>query len=227
MQTVLNFKKTEVPAVEAFLKQYDPLPLAQYQKYRANVGVCVVTLFESGKLLIQGDNCEAVSRRILESVSIKDETIVGIDETGRGENFGPLVVCAVKGKSSKLREVRDSKKTGNITAAKKKVDLNADQTVCLEYPSQTIDDLRQSGVNMNQIEAKAIDLLVDFFRRSGFDGKIVIDGNPLPVESKNIFFIPKADDSEPCVAAASVVARFVRDASKDKAIRKTWAKRKE
>ncbi|MBS3062032.1 MAG: DUF3378 domain-containing protein [Candidatus Diapherotrites archaeon] len=225
MPSVLNFKKTEIPAVMAFLRQYDELSADKYQKYRTKVGACSVILFDSGKLLIQGDNANAVSKRILEMVKIPDEQIVGVDETGRGEDFGPFVICGVLGLRSKLREVRDSKKTANIAQKKVLVEKNADQIACIEYSAKTIDELRSAGTNMNQIQAKAVDFLVDFFRRSGFLGKIVIDGNPIAVESKNVFFIPKADDSEPAVAAASIVAKFIRDASKDNDKRASWKKK--
>lgn len=222
---VLNFKKTELRAVLAFLSEFEPLAADQYQLYRTKMGLCTVILYESGKLLVQGDNADAVSKRILERVQVPDELVLGIDETGRGEDFGPLVVAAVLGKSSKLRAVRDSKKTSDIAAKKKVVEENAEQVVALEYSAHSIDELRTAGTNLNQIEGKAIDFLVDFFRRTGFSGRVVVDGSRLPVESKGVEFVPKADDSEPSVAAASIVARALRDVSKDKEKRVTWKKR--
>ncbi|MDO8624907.1 MAG: DUF3378 domain-containing protein [Candidatus Diapherotrites archaeon] len=225
MQVVLNFKKSEIPAVMAFLGEFEPLAADQYQLYRTKMGLCSVILFESGKLLVQGDNARAVSKRILEKAELPDERVLGIDETGRGEDFGPLVVAAVLGSNSKLREVRDSKKTSDITAKRKIVEQNAEQIVALEYSAATIDELRNTGTNLNRIEGKAIDLLVDFFRQSGFSGRVVVDGSALPVASNGIEFAPKADDSEPAVAAASIIARAVREGSKDKETRKSWKKK--
>ncbi len=227
MQSVLNFKKSELDSLVQFMQQFEELPLQQYQKFAVKMGDSSVVLFESGKLLIQGKNAERVKEKILKEVLLPDELVLGIDETGRGEDFGPLVVAAVLGKSSKLREVRDSKKTAKIVEKKQVVEKNAEQIVALEYSTQTIDELRTAGTNLNQIEAKAIDFLVDYFRRQGFLGKVVIDGSPLPAESKNIVFLPRADDTEPAVAAASIVAKFIRDSSKDKEKRKTWKKQED
>lgn len=222
MPSVLNFRKSELPLVESSLRQYDELPAQKYQRRVVRISDCTATLFESGKLVISGKNEERVSKRILENIRIPDELVVGIDETGRGENFGPLVVCGILGWNSRLREVRDSKKTADIAAKKKIVQQNANQAIALEFDAKTIDQLRRSGMNLNQIEAKAIDWICDFFRGQEFKGKIVVDGNSLPAKTNGIVFLPKADDSEPTVAAASIVAKFIRDSSFDRTKRETW-----
>jgi ribonuclease HIII len=70
----------------------------------------VATLYESGKLVVQGDDPELFVARYtdLESPSESParessvpsfdlrEPLVGCDETGKGDYFGPLVVCAVR-----------------------------------------------------------------------------------------------------------------------------------
>lgn len=86
----------------------------------------VVTHYTSGKLVIQGANPEAfVLAYIDPSASVAlapsratptttDETVVGSDESGKGDYFGPLVVAAVRLEPGLARalaggEVRDCK----------------------------------------------------------------------------------------------------------------------
>jgi len=92
----------------------------------------VATLYDSGKLVVQGENPSLFAERFLgrlpddapasdPQASEEDRTTVGSDECGKGDYFGPLVVAAVRlepGDSRKLRDsgVRDSKTMSDETA---------------------------------------------------------------------------------------------------------------
>lgn len=223
MQAVLNFKKEELPQLKGFLKRFSQKPMHAFEESRCQIQQSSVTLFQSGKLVIQGRDAESVKQVVLGSVQSGNELVLGIDETGRGEGFGDFCIAAVLGKTRDLRELRDSKKVSNPLAKKKIVEDHALASVVLSFSAATIDALRTKGQNLNQIEAEAIDWLVRFFLNAGFKPeKIVVDGNPLPVENKGIVFLPKADDLEPVVGAASILAKSAREESDSQEKRKTW-----
>ncbi len=223
MQAVLNFKKEELPQLKGFLKRFAQKPTHAFEESRCTIQNSAVTLFQSGKLVIQGTDAETVKQQVLDSVPSGNELVLGIDETGRGEGFGDFCIAAVLGRTRDLRELRDSKKVSNVPAKKKLVEENALASAVLSYSAATIDSLRLKGQNLNQIEAEAIDWMIRFFLQAGFKPeKIVVDGNPLPIESKNVVFLPKADDLEPVVGAASILAKASREESGNKEKRKTW-----
>ncbi|MFH0955138.1 MAG: hypothetical protein V1777_03470 [Candidatus Micrarchaeota archaeon] len=225
MHDVLSFTKSEIPAIKAFLGRFDEqLPPNQYELVRCKVSGNTLILFESGKLVIQGKNTEPLKERILKELSkTTEEIILGIDETGRGENTGDFCIAGVLGKTGDLREVRDSKKTANINEKKKIVEQKALNAVVLCYSAETIDALRNEGVNLNQIEGQAIDWISDFFEQNfPKPQKIIVDGGYLPVQNKKIEFLPRADDLEPVVSAASILARAARLEGDTKTLRKTW-----
>lgn len=92
----------------------------------------VATLYESGKLVVQGEDPSLFAERFLgrlpddapvspPDASGEDRPTIGSDECGKGDYFGPLVVAAVRlgpGDSRKLRDsgVRDSKTMSDETA---------------------------------------------------------------------------------------------------------------
>src|SRR5262245_17969801 len=68
----------------------------------------VATLYRSGKLVVQGSEVELFAERYLPKVAVKkdgaeagpiqvgERTLIGSDEAGKGDYFGPLVVVAVR-----------------------------------------------------------------------------------------------------------------------------------
>ena len=64
--------------------------------------------------------------------------------------------------------------------------------------------------------------MASFFRSIYPPARIIVDGNPMKTKSKGIEFIPKADDKEAVVGAASLVAKSTRNSSSDKKTRKSW-----
>jgi ribonuclease HII len=227
MQASLNFSESEKKAIIAFLKKFPSLELKTgHEEAKAEIDGCVVTLYKSGKLLVQGKNSEKAKEKILAEFKGTSELVLGIDETGRGENFGPLVIAGVLGETARLREFRDSKKTSNIREKALLVEKNILGKKLVEISAAEIDALRASGKNLNQIEAWAMNEIISYFEKKFSGFKIVIDGSPLKgIESKKAVFLPKADDKVVQVCAASILAKNVRDKSSDKGERKTWKKR--
>lgn len=224
MQCVLNFSGGENKALKLFLEKFEQLKPGAHEEMRCRSGKSTLTLYSSGKLLVQGPDCERIKLEILESVDLGSELVVGVDETGRGEGFGPFVIAAVLATPKKMRELRDSKKTRDL---KKKLGIvkgNAEAIVVASVSSKELSELHEKGISLNEIEARVINAIHGFFRKQGIKALFVVDGLPLKGCAEEIVFQVKGDDLNPVVGAASIVAKSARDSSKDRGKRKDWGK---
>lgn len=222
-QKVLNFGKADVKGLRNILSAMEELPVtADSMEMRAKTPGAAVTLYKSGKIVVQGINPEIVAERILREMGKKPEILLGIDETGRGELTGPMVVAAVLGDSNKLRELRDSKKTSKINEKEKIVTKNSLSQVVVALNAEMIDILRSNGKTLNEIEAVIVDKISEMFSGLELDVKVKVDGSALATKNKKIEFIVKGDDAEPVIGAASVLAKNYRNNSFDSKERKTW-----
>ena len=222
MQYMLNFSKEEKNEILKFLQTFPKEETkTSFEEFRCKIGKSTVTLYTSGKLLLQGDDCEKARDLVLENVEVENELVLGIDETGRGEDFGPFVIVAVLARPNAMRELRDSKKVKNLDEKAKLVEKNAEGIGVFSVSSEELVEFREKGMNLNAIEAKAINELCDFFKNTG-KVKIIVDGSPLKGCKERIEFLVKGDDLNPVVGAASIVAKSVRDASEDRGKRKGW-----
>ena len=89
--------------------------------------------------------------------------------------------------------------------------------------AKELDELRAKGINLNQIEVKAINAFADFFWASDKKIKIIVDGSPLKGSRQGIQFIVKGDDKNSVIGAASVVAKSEREKS-GREQRQSWGK---
>ncbi|MBI4044247.1 MAG: hypothetical protein HY392_00895 [Candidatus Diapherotrites archaeon] len=226
MTVVLNFQKKDIPALEKALgglEGFKVNSMHEHARFRDKKNVVVV--YTSGKTVIQGSEPEKTKAWLLEKMGLTEELALGFDEVGRGEGFGPMVIAGVFGDTNKLREVRDSKKTANVSDKFWIVSRNALSFGVFSFNAEMIDRLRKKGFTINEIEEKAIDKTIELFSELGENPRTVVDGNQLKLKSKNIEFVVAADDLEPVVGSASIVAGFMREKSGDAAERKTWKKK--
>lgn len=133
--------------------------------------------------------------------------IAGFDEVGRGAWAGPLLVVGVVIKSDSLTDLRDSKSY----TAKQRESLRA--IVCRNVLS----------VGLSWVSAEEIDTigLANSLKRGFKDAAatlephadtIIVDGNVDYVGSPISTALIKGDESVPAVAAASIIAKQLRDA---------------
>ncbi len=222
MQETLNFGEKEKQKVAKILEAFEQGETTNYfEEKRAKKNGCTITLYQSGKLSIQGKEAASVKEFILEKLNLKPELVIGIDETGRGEITGPMVVAGVLADTNAVREVRDSKKTRDIAKKEKIVSEKMLGSVIVTMNAELIDYARNTGKNLNEIEASLIEAISGALSIFG-EAKVKVDGAPLKTRDKKIEFIPKGDDLEPVIGAASIIAKHARNNSSDKKERKTW-----
>ncbi len=221
----LNLRPEEVEKFSGILNEFEQLEFKEeFIVKRCTAHSCTITLYKSGKLLIQGEASEAVANLLMGHFG-EEQVAIGIDETGRGENFGPLVVAGVLGDRNKFRHIRDSKKTKDVASLASDVKRDAVKISTVVVGSKAIDELRGVGIKMDEIQCRAMRRIIDDLREK-MDVQALIDGLPMRVQRPNIHFIVKGDDKDPLISAASVVAKATRDASSDHAKRQSWKSKK-
>jgi len=227
LAVALNFSKREKKEILELLKSFPKKKTkTEFEQYRCEIDEDTVTLYTSGKLVIQGKNAEKTKNMILSNLNLTEEVILGFDETGRGEHSGPFVVSCVLGDTKELLELRDSKKTSNISKKQDLVTKNALAISDISINAQYLDLLRKRGFTINKIESSFIDHMINFFKEFEDKLNVKIDGARFPLKYKKAKFIVKGDDKEPVIGAASVNAKKIRQESQDKGKRETWKTKK-
>jgi ribonuclease HII len=222
MQKVLNFNLKQKKEIKEIMNEFKETKTKNpFEEKRIKINDSVVTLYSTGKLVIQGKDCEKTTKKILQKIKPQKECFIGIDETGRGETNGPFVISAVLGNNNELIEIRDSKKTRNLKQKNDLITKNSKCQIIFSLNAEYIDELRNKKETMNSIEEKAINSIIDFFDSLKEKSKILIDGKEMKGIKKGEFII-KGDDSIPVIGAASILAKNYRENSKDKKKRKSW-----
>lgn len=132
--------------------------------------------------------------------------IIGIDEAGRGPIAGPLVVAAVRFKNGyEHDEIYDSKKLTHKKrkALFKKIINDADEYYIKIVNIETID-------NLNIYRATQL-ANVDLVNKFKFVDAVLTDAMPLNINHLEVKPIIKGDQKSVSIAAASILAKVVRD----------------
>ena len=194
-----------------------------------------VTMYRSGKLVIQGKETKDFVQFILEPEVLREVRLgyedildgyqgdrIGVDESGKGDFFGPLVVAGVyvtkeSEKILKDSEVRDSKKisTSRILEMRKIIRKDCRYSVVAIGPER-YNQLYSSMENMNRILAWGHARVIENILSRVNCKKAVLDKfgrkdlvlGALMKKGRSIEVIQKVRGEEDlAVAAASVLAR--------------------
>ncbi len=208
---------------------------ADYAVWRAQNGKLTVTLYKSGKILIQGENAEEFAGNCLNGTishgktkppastpAPKHESWIGTDESGKGDYFGPLVIAGVmanKDNLAKLAEigVQDSKKLTDALIEKMAPKIKAVSVfaVIVINPAKYNDLYKKIG-NLNNLlawgHARAIENILEKqpcqHALSDKFGNESLIKNALLKHGKKIDLEQRTKaESDPAVAAASILAR--------------------
>jgi len=219
-----NYRPTEVP----------------YTRIAAKTEDCNINLYTSGKLLVQGKGAREFVEFILEpmvllSVSVGYEDVVapeisqahmGVDESGKGDFFGPMVIAAAYidetliGAMRKL-DVKDSK---NITSDKKAMFIGGElrkllgrRFAIVAIGPAAYNRLYSKMRSVNRVlawgHARAIENLLETVPNcpkaisDQFGSKEIVQ-RALMQKGRGIELIQRHKaESDPAVAAASILAR--------------------
>ena len=148
----------------------------------------------------------------------------GIDEAGRGPVLGPLVVAGVAGDPAELKALgcRDSKTLSPAKRERLARLIRADAFVTVRVLEAADLDVARDGTSLNTVEARmfrdvAAELAEAGARSIVVDaadvdarrfGRAVGEGLAVRVDARH-----HADEEDPVVGAASIVAKVTRDAA--------------
>jgi ribonuclease HIII len=213
----------------------DPPP--QYTRWQAAGPGISVTFYESGKLLWQGKHAEDFAITYLDEVDDVftqtnvaaedrvDEPIIGVDESGKGDYFGPLVVAAFLCKPEDVPvlatlRARDSKTVGDreaIDMARTLLDAYPTRIGVVAIGPERYNEMHgEFGRNLNRLLAWGHATAVAEVLAKEACGRVLSDkfGNERLIadalKRKNISVKLEQRvraESHPAVAAASILAR--------------------
>jgi ribonuclease HIII len=192
------------------------------------------TLYSSGKLTVQGKEMEDfihfyLEPEILQSVafsypenSVSMTARIGIDESGKGDFFGPLCIAGVQADEAMIKElltlgVRDSKKIadGPIRRLSAKIKQVCPHAIVFLSP-QKYNELYRSFHNLNQLLAWGhATAIAELVAKTGCT-EVVIDQfasehvviNALKRKMIKVSLTQRhRAEADPVVAAASILAR--------------------
>jgi len=181
----------------------------------------VVSAYRSGKVVVQGAAAEELFGHMAPPAAKLSGAVVGSDESGKGDYFGPLTVAAVvvkPGQERMLRDagVRDSKEMSDGSVLRAAVAVrqlpHAVRVMMPEEYNARHDAERNVALFLATLHAEVIAealrqapakrVVIDQFTFAGrLEEALKGAGVVLPVEIR-----PRAEDN-PAVAAASVLAR--------------------
>ncbi|MGA9230511.1 MAG: ribonuclease HIII [Exiguobacterium oxidotolerans] len=213
-----------------------------YARFAARTKTCVVTIYNSGKVMFQGTEAEAISARygapLLKKApstasgllprDFSTWSVIGSDEVGKGDFFGPLVVVAAYVDAQQIElvqelGVRDSKNVSDIEIRKIARDLHA--VIPYEFRILHNPDYNRMQRTMTQgkmtallhnsalggllekLEATPKAILIDqFAEKATYYKHLSSEVNQV---KENVYFSTKAEGLHVAVAAASILARAI------------------
>lgn len=219
-------------------KKRDKTP--PYAIFQADEADTIITLYESGKVMFQGVTADVDANmwREIDGQSLQNKennsnnyyyaNVVGSDEVGTGDYFGPIVVTATYVRKEDLAYleslgIRDSKKMDDEKILKVAKEI----VKKIKYRSILIDNKEYNAThskeqNMNKIKAilhnKVLYQLIKE-EKPTYD-YIIVDEfakenryydylKGIPNVQRNITFLTKAEDKNLAVACASIISRYL------------------
>jgi ribonuclease HIII len=246
---VKKMTNTEIAAMKKKLSHSIQDKTPQGAIFTAKLTECTVTAYSSGKVLFQGKRAEETSKEFSGQVAPAKEkskttktphlfappknaaelSMIGSDEVGTGDYFGPMTVAAAFVSAQQLELVRelgvkDSKHLNDkqiIQIAKELIHTVPYSLLVL--PNEKYNELQQKGMTQGKIKAilhnralqnvkakiegETIDgILVDQFCEPGvYFNYLTKEKNLL---KEGLYFATKGESIHLAVAAASILARY-------------------
>jgi ribonuclease HIII len=213
MTKVIDIQRAENLKTELLKNDYTEFKQNnQYVLWSMKKDHIIATYYTSKKLYVNGNPEE-----ILKLLNEKYESAIGADESGKGDYFGPLVVCAAfipKDKYDKFytMNIRDSKTISDNIIEKIFNTQSFEYEIKIIKPKEYNNEMKKIK-NLNTLLTETyLNVITKLKRRTNPD-KIVIDAyqNPRVIKNKfpyEINAFTKAEEKELSVALASIIARY-------------------
>lgn len=223
----IKMSPQQIQALEERLAGSERRKAPPYASYQYRLTDCVITAYESGKVVFQGEGADLYAAPYLrQQKSAGSFPQAGSDEVGTGDYFGPVVVCAALVTAADLPllqrlGVTDSKLLSDeaIRACAPKL------SAALKYSVLILDNDTYNRVhednNMVAIKCKLHNQAYVHLQRKAhkLPDAVIIDQfvqeksyyrylRDQPQVIRGIHFETKAESRYPAVAAASVIARY-------------------
>lgn len=223
----IKMSPQQIQALEERLAGSERRKAPPYASYQYRLTDCVITAYESGKVVFQGEGADLYAAPYLQQQkSAGSFPQAGSDEVGTGDYFGPVVVCAALVTAADLPllqrlGVTDSKLLSDeaIRACAPKL------SAALKYSVLILDNDTYNRVhednNMVAIKCKLHNQAYVHLQRKAhkLPDAVIIDQfvqeksyyrylRDQPQVIRGIHFETKAESRYPAVAAASVIARY-------------------
>lgn len=229
MSVSLKFDISKEPALKQKLKNSGfVFQDAQHAFWRAQNNGLTITLYNSGKILVQGNGAESFAEDLLGSktsvnkASQKYSSWIGTDESGKGDYFGPLVIAGVLVEEENIKKlsqfnIQDSKKLNDSTIERVAAQIKANSvfSVVVINPAK-YNELYTKFKNLNSLlawgHARAIENILEkkpcenalsdkFGNESLIKNALLKKGRAINLEQR------VRAESDIAVAAASILAR--------------------
>jgi len=134
-------------------------------------------------------------------------SVAGVDEVGRGPLAGPVVTAAVIFPAGYVNtDIKDSKK---LTEKKRLilVEVIRENALCWHVDIGPVDEIDR----INILQATWASMRRSINGLSIYPDAVLVDGSPVPRLHNRCTSIVKGDDKSVSIAAASILAKVVRD----------------
>ncbi len=250
---VLQLSSDQQNSVKSSYASYQVERKAPGVVFAAKLSDVTITIYKSGKVMFQGGGAQREASKFGEvtvntsvvsqtttnqSIKTKGDTlplnfaqrsVIGSDETGTGDYFGPITVAAVYVPSDKIQliqelGVKDSKMLTDAKMVEMAPDIMASCTYSiLTLRNEKYNEIQSKGYSQGKIKAmlhnKALKHVLDkiapkkpeyilidqFAERETYYKHIQ---NQKEIVRENVLFSTKAEQLHVSVAAASILARY-------------------
>ena len=174
-----------------------------------------MNMYPSGTLLIQGKGAEAWADRILERIEVPEGPLAGCDEVGKGDLFGPLVLCCAVVSPENFKKVlsispKDSKsmKDDELLKRAEKLKKYVNRRCIVLMPERFNELYREYG-NINRLMDDAYRKLVQSIVRDFKPVRVVIDRYSFrnPFQDMGVVDFLEKGERDVVVSVASMLAR--------------------
>ncbi|UQD52961.1 ribonuclease HIII [Bacillus methanolicus] len=242
---VLKKSKIELEQIKKYYENHLIEKVPQGGLFSAKTANCTITAYQSGKIMFQGNGAEAEAKKwgdakqhvsskpVYVSGSLPSEissmSVLGSDEVGTGDYFGPITVVAAYVKKDDIPILKDIGVKDSKQLTDEKITLIAKQLInivphsLLTLHNEKYNQLQQSGMSQGKMKAllhnqaighvlkkiapeKPEAILIDQFVKENIYFQHIKDQSA--IQRDRVFFSTKAEGIHVSVAAASIIARY-------------------